>query len=469
MSEQIPVKNVTPEPATKSMYAEKIKFYHKSFTGLFRTVRISFGFFLFALFLGTAWIQWDGHQAVWWNLPERKFYIFGATFWPQDFMLLSWLLIICAFALFFVTVFAGRVWCGYACPQTMWTWIFMWVEKVTEGDRNKRMRLDKSPMSLEKFLRKAAKHSLWLIIGFVTGFTFIGYFSPIRELLPSLLSGEAPLAVYFWVSFFTVMTYLVAGYLREQVCIYMCPYSRFQSVMFDKDTLIVSYDEARGENRGSRKKGSDYKAQGLGDCIDCNLCVYVCPTGIDIRDGLQIACVSCAACVDACDSVMEKMGYDKGLISYTTEHNLTGSKTKLVRPRLIGYAAALLIMVTLFSYNIATRSVVELNVIKDRVPYRENLDGRIENVYMLRVINKDQHAHTFRIAAEGLDGLRLEGKQEVEVGAGEIYSTPVSLSADFDSLKSGPNKVQFSIQSLDDESISRNSKSTFIGPKERNF
>src|SRR5690606_14357152 len=207
MSEQIPVKNVTPEPATKSMYAEKIKFYHKSFTGLFRTVRMSFGFFLFALFLGTAWIQWDGHQAVWWNLPERKFYIFGATFWPQDFMLLSWLLIICAFALFFVTVFAGRVWCGYACPQTMWTWIFMWVEKVTEGDRNKRMRLDKSPMSLEKFLRKAAKHSLWLIIGFVTGFTFIGYFSPIRELLPSLLSGEAPLAVYFWVSFFTVMTY----------------------------------------------------------------------------------------------------------------------------------------------------------------------------------------------------------------------------------------------------------------------
>lgn len=469
MSEQIPVKNVTPESTSKSMYAQKTKFYHKSFTGLFRTLRMSFGLFLFTMFLGTAWLQWEGRQAVWWNLPERKFYVFGATFWPQDFMLLSWLLIICAFGLFFITVFAGRVWCGYACPQTMWTWIFMWVEKITEGDRNKRMRLDKAPMSTEKFLRKAAKHVLWLLIGFVTGFTFIGYFSPIRELMPSLLSGNAPLAVYFWISFFTVMTYVVAGYLREQVCIYMCPYSRFQSVMFDKDTLIVSYDEKRGENRGARKKGSNYKEQGLGDCIDCKLCVYVCPTGIDIRDGLQIACVSCAACVDACDSVMEKMGYDKGLISYTTEHNLTGSKTKLVRPRLIGYAAALLIMLSLLTFTIATRSVVELNVIKDRIAYRENIDGSIENVYTLRVINKDQHAHTFRLAAQGIEGLRLEGQTEVEVAAGEIYSTPVSLSAEYDNLQPGANKIEFSVQSLDDESISRSSKSTFIGPKERNF
>lgn len=469
MSEQIPVKNVTPESTSKSMYAQKTKFYHKSFTGLFRTLRMSFGLFLFTMFLGTAWLQWEGRQAVWWNLPERKFYVFGATFWPQDFMLLSWLLIICAFGLFFITVFAGRVWCGYACPQTMWTWIFMWVEKITEGDRNKRMRLDKAPMSTEKFLRKAAKHILWLLIGFVTGFTFIGYFSPVRELMPSLLSGNAPLAVYFWISFFTVMTYVVAGYLREQVCIYMCPYSRFQSVMFDKDTLIVSYDEKRGENRGARKKGSNYKEQGLGDCIDCKLCVYVCPTGIDIRDGLQIACVSCAACVDACDSVMEKMGYDKGLISYTTEHNLTGSKTKLVRPRLIGYAAALLIMLSLFTFTIATRSVVELNVIKDRIAYRENIDGSIENVYTLRVINKDQHAHTFRLAAQGIEGLRLEGQTEVEVAAGEIYSTPVSLSAEYDNLQPGANKIEFSVQSLDDESISRSSKSTFIGPKERNF
>jgi len=467
MSEQIPVKNVTPTNKAEGMYAKRTKIFTKAFTGIFRNTRIIFGIFLFVLFLGTSWINWGDRQAVWWNLPERKFYVFGATFWPQDFMLLSWLLIICAFGLFLMTVFAGRVWCGYACPQTTWTWIFMWVEKVTEGDRNKRMRLDKAPMSMEKFLRRTAKHGLWLLIGFVTAFTFMGYFSPVRELLPTLLSGEASGAEYFWIAFFTVVTYLAAGYMREQVCIYMCPYSRFQSVMFDKDTLIVSYDEKRGENRGPRKKGSDYKALGLGDCIDCNLCVHVCPTGIDIRDGLQIACISCAACVDVCDDVMTRVGYEKGLISYTTEHNLSGSKTKLARPRLIGYATALLFMISLFSYNIATRTLVELNVIKDRIPYRENFDGRIENVYLLRVINKDQTGHTFTIDATGIDGLRLEGKQTVEVGAGEIFSTPVSLSADFENLVSGPNKVQFNIKSTDDESIHRVSKTTFIGPQAR--
>lgn len=467
MSEQIPVKNVTPPNESGALYAKRTKIFTKAFTGIFRNIRIAFGAVLFVLFLGTAWINWGDRQAVWWNLPERKFYIFGATFWPQDFMLLSWLLIICAFGLFFITVFAGRVWCGYACPQTTWTWIFMWVEKITEGDRNKRMRLDKAPMSMEKFLRRAAKHSLWLLIGFVTAFTFMGYFSPVRELFPSLISGEASGPVYFWLAFFTVMTYLAAGFMREQVCIYMCPYSRFQSVMFDKDTLIVSYDVERGEKRGARKKGSDYKAEGLGDCIDCNLCVHVCPTGIDIRDGLQIACISCAACVDVCDDVMTRMGYDKGLISYTTEHNLTGTKTKLLRPRLIGYATALLFMIGLFSYNITARTLVELNVIKDRIPYRENLDGRIENVYLLRVINKDQLSHTFTIEATGIEGLRLEGKKTVEVGAGEIYSTPVSLSADFDNLAAGPNKVQFNIKSTDDESIHRVSKTTFIGPQAR--
>lgn len=467
MSEQIPVRNVTPSTDSGALYAKRTKIFTKSFTGLFRTIRISFGVLLFVLFLGTAWLNWGDRQAVWWNLPERKFYVFGATFWPQDFMLLSWLLIICAFGLFFITVFAGRVWCGYACPQTTWTWIFMWVEKITEGDRNKRMRLEKAPMSVEKFLRRAAKHTLWILIAFVTAFTFMGYFSPIRELFSNLITGQASGVVYFWVAAFTFMTYFAAGFMREQVCIYMCPYSRFQSVMFDKDTLIVSYNEGRGEKRGPRKKGSDYQAQGLGDCIDCNLCVHVCPTGIDIRDGLQIACISCAACVDVCDEVMGKMGYEKGLISYTTEHNLTGSKTKLLRPRLIGYAAVLLFMISLLTYTIATRTLVELNVIKDRIPYRENVDGRIENVYLLRVINKDQHGHTFAIEATGIEGLRLEGKHMVEVAAGEIFSTPVSLSADFEKLASGPNKVQFNIKSVDDENIYRVSTTTFIGPQDR--
>lgn len=340
----------------------------------------------------------------------------------------------------------------------------MWVEKITEGDRNKRMRLDKAPMSANKFLRRLAKHSLWILIGLVTGITFVGYFTPIRELPMELLTGQAHGWSYFWVGFFTVMTYLAAGFLREQICIHMCPYSRFQSVMFDKDTLIVSYDTKRGEQRGARKKSADYKALGLGDCIDCTLCVQVCPTGIDIRDGLQIACVSCAACIDVCDEVMDKMGYDKGLIRYTTEHNLSGEKTKLLRPRLIGYAAALLVMISLFSYTIFNRTLVELNVIKDRIPYRENMSGRIENVYLLRIINKDQKAHTFTLGTSGLTGITLEGKQNFEVEAGEIYSAPVSVSVDPESIGSSTNKIEFSIQSVDDERISRSSKSTFIGP-----
>ena len=464
MSEQIPVKNVTPERQGSDLYAKRQKIFTRAFTGRFRNIRIYVGVVLFLLFLGTAWINWDGRQAVWWNLPERKFYVFGATFWPQDFMLLSWLLIISAFTLFFVTVFAGRVWCGYACPQTSWTWIYMWVEKVTEGDRNKRMRLDKAPWGMEKILRRTAKHGLWLLIGLVTGLTFVGYFTPIRQLPMEMITGQANGWAYFWVGFFTVMTYLAAGFLREQVCIYMCPYSRFQSVMFDKDTLIVSYDAKRGENRGARKKNADYKAQGLGDCIDCTLCVQVCPTGIDIRDGLQIACVSCAACIDVCDEVMEKMGYEKGLISYTTEHNLSGEKTKLLRPRLIGYAAAILVMLSLFSYTIFNRNLVELNVIKDRIPYRENQVGRVENVYLLRIINKDQHAHTFVIEASGLTGMTLEGKQNFDVEAGEIFSSPVSVSVDPEQIQSSTNQIEFTVRSMDDESISRTSKSTFIGP-----
>ncbi|MBS7325599.1 MAG: cytochrome c oxidase accessory protein CcoG [Thiopseudomonas sp.] len=464
MNSKIPVKNITPPKASGDLYEKRQKIFTRAFTGLFRSIRIYVGAILFLLFLGTAWLNWDGRQAVWWNLPERKFYIFGATFWPQDFMLLSWLLIISAFSLFFITVFAGRVWCGYACPQTTWTWIFMWVEKVTEGDRNKRMKLDKAPWSTEKILRRSAKHGLWLLIGFVTGLTFVGYFTPIRQLPIDLFTGQADGWSYFWVGFFTVMTYLAAGYLREQVCIYMCPYSRFQSVMFDKDTLIVSYDAKRGENRGPRKKTADYKAEGLGDCIDCTLCVQVCPTGIDIRDGLQIACVSCAACIDVCDEVMGKMGYEKGLISYTTEHNLSGEKTKLVRPRLVGYAAAILIMISLFSYTIFNRTLVELNVIKDRIPYRENMEGRVENVYLLRIINKDQHAHTYMLEASGLDGLQLEGKQNFEVQAGEIFSSPVSVSVDPEALGSSANTIEFKIQSVDDQRISRASKSTFIGP-----
>ena len=471
MSEQIPVRNITPPPAkggeSVDLYASREKIYTRAFTGLFRNLRLGGGAFLFLLYFGTVWLSWNDRQAVWWNLPERKFFIFGATFWPQDFALLSWLLIICAFGLFFITVFAGRVWCGYTCPQSVWTWIFMWCEKVTEGDRNQRMKLDKAPMSASKFARKAAKHTLWLLIGLVTGLTFVGYFSPIRELIPDLLSGAADGWAYFWVGFFTLATYGNAGWLREQVCIYMCPYARFQSVMFDKDTLIVSYDPRRGEHRGPRKKTADYKAEGLGDCIDCTMCVQVCPTGIDIRDGLQIECIGCAACIDACDGIMDKMGYPRGLISYTTEHNLSGQKTHLLRPRLIGYAVALVVMMGLFAWAIASRSLVEVDVLKDRVLFRENEQGHVENVYTVKLMNKAQRDLTYLISVEGIDGLRYEGKREVKAAAGEVLSLPVELSIEPEKLPSSANEILFKVQALEDPSIESDADSRFIGPSVR--
>ncbi len=469
MSKQIPVQDVTPQakPATGNvdLYASREKIYTRSFTGFYRNLRRFGGAILFLLYFGTVWLTWNGRQAVWWDLPERKFFIFGATFWPQDFILLSGILITCAYGLFFITVFAGRVWCGYTCPQSVWTWIFMWCEKITEGDRNQRMKLDKAPMSVNKFLRKFAKHALWILIGFVTGLTFVGYFSPIRELVIDLFTGEASGWAYFWVAFFTLATYGNAGWLREQVCIYMCPYARFQSVMFDKDTLIVSYDPRRGEKRGPRKKGVDYRAQGLGDCIDCTMCVQVCPTGIDIRDGLQIECIGCAACIDACDGIMDKMGYPRGLISYTTEHNLSGQKTHLLRPRLIGYATALLLIIATLTTAVITRPLAGFDVSKDRVLFRENSQGWIENVYSLKIMNKDQRDHTYVIGAYGLDGIQLGGKQEVQVAAGEIVTLPAQLSVAPEKLPSTTNEVFFTLQSTDDPDIKVEAKTRFIGPR----
>ncbi|WP_313226647.1 cytochrome c oxidase accessory protein CcoG [Stutzerimonas chloritidismutans] len=470
MTEQIPVRDVTPPSkagASADLYAAREKIYTRAFSGLFRNLRRVGGAVLFILFFGTVWLNWNGRQAVWWDLPERKFHIFGATFWPQDFMLLSWLLIICAFGLFFITVFAGRVWCGYTCPQSVFTWVFMWAEKITEGDRNQRMKLDKAPMSANKFLRKLAKHAIWLAVGILVAITFVGYFTPIRELVPDLLTLNVNGWAAFWIAFFTLATYGSAGYLREQVCIYMCPYARFQSVMFDKDTLIVSYDPRRGEKRGPRKKDADYKAMGLGDCIDCTMCVQVCPTGIDIRDGLQIECIGCAACIDACDAIMDKMNYPRGLISYTTEHNLSGQKTHLLRPRLIGYAVALLAMMGLFSYAVYDRPLVKLDVLKDRVLYRENEQGNIENVYTLKVMNKAQQEQTFVIEATGLDGLVYEGRSEIRAEGGELVTIPVELSIAAEKLPSSTNEIVFHIRSVDDDSINDDADSRFIGPSIR--
>lgn len=471
MSRRIPLHDITPPaehgPGSVDLYAAREKIHTRAFTGFFRNVRMIGGALLLLIYFGTVWLGWNGRQAVWWNLPERKFYIFGSTFWPQDFILLSGILIVAAFGLFFITVYAGRVWCGYTCPQSVWTWMFMWCEKITEGDRNQRIKLDQAPMGASKLVRKTVKHSLWLLIGLVTGITFVGYFSPIRELGIELLTGQADGWAYFWVGFFTLATYANAGWLREQVCVYMCPYARFQSVMFDKDTLIVSYDPRRGEQRGPRRKDADPQAQGLGDCIDCTLCVQVCPTGIDIRDGLQIECIGCAACIDACDTVMDKMDYPRGLISYTTEHNLAGQVTRTLRPRLIGYAAVLLLMIGVLACAFLLRPLTGLEVNKDRMLFRENTQGHIENVYSLKVLNKDQLTHTYLLHATGLPDLRLQGPREIRVPGGESLTLAVQLSSAPATLPSSSNEVTFILQDIDNSDVRIEARSRFTGPQAR--
>ncbi|WP_027947681.1 cytochrome c oxidase accessory protein CcoG [Litchfieldella anticariensis] len=478
MTDKIPTRDVTPDPAvgqhdprgttTQAMYAKREHLYVREIKGIFQRIRRSSNWALMALFFGLPWVSWGDRPAVWFNLPDREFHVFGGTFYPQEFFLLAWLLIICAFGLFLITVFAGRVWCGYTCPQSVWTFLFIWTEHRLEGPRNRRIKLDKQPWSFDKLWRKSAKHTIWLVIAFATGATFVGYFTPIRGLILDFASFNVGGWALFWIGFFTVFTYLNAGWLREQVCIYMCPYARFQAVMFDKDTLIVSYDTARGEPRGARKRGIDPRQQGLGDCIDCDLCVQVCPTGIDIREGLQYECITCAACIDACDSVMDKMGYPRGLVRYTTEHALEGRKTHLLRPRLIGYLAALLVMIGLFIWTLGERTPLEFDIERDRNQlYQVTHDGRVSNVYTLNIRNLDDSEHTYQLSAEGLPGLTLVGDDRVTVNAGSTRMAAIELRLETGVIDRPSVPVQVSLQAVDDASIRQERETRFIGEIKR--
>ena len=464
--EQIPVHELAPsEVGELDLYQKRERIYTRKVEGFFQKIRLYTGWPLLILYFGVPWLRWEGRQAVWFDLPGRKFHIFEFTFWPQDFPMLAWLLMIAAFGLFTVTVFAGRVWCGYTCPQTVWTSIFMWSEQVSEGTRNQRIKLDQGPWTLNKIARKTLKHGMWLGFAALTGITFVGYFSPIRELVVDLPTGNASFWAYAWSVFFTLSTYINAGWMREQVCIYMCPYARFQSVMFDRDTLIVSYDERRGEPRGSRKKNADRDTLGLGDCIDCRLCVQVCPTGIDIRNGLQYQCITCALCIDACNSVMDKMSYPRGLIRYTTENSLEGRPSRILRPRLIGYIVAVLALSTLFVTVLLGRIPVGLDAIRERGQlYREVSGGLIENVYTLKIRNMSQAAATYALSVSGLPDVEIIGETEVSLDAGEVFTLPVALRMPRDSLGTGNVEVVFEIQSTTDERVRDAAESRFLGP-----
>ncbi|WP_018953387.1 cytochrome c oxidase accessory protein CcoG [Thioalkalivibrio sulfidiphilus] len=422
-----------PEGNEQEFYAKRAKVYPREVHGLFARLRTAGVLGLLGIFYGAPWLTWGDRQAIWFDLPGRKFHVIGWTFWPQDFFLLALLLIIAALSLFFFTTLAGRLWCGYACPQTVWTEAFLWIERRIEGDRSAQMKLDKAPWGGRKLAIKGTKHAIWLIFALFTGLTFVGYFTPIAELMPRFFTFQTGGWETFWILFYAFATWGNAGFMREQVCIYMCPYARFQSAMFDKDTLIISYDEKRGEPRGSRKRGVDPKEKGLGDCIDCTLCVQVCPTGIDIRDGLQYQCIGCAACVDVCDQVMDKMGYPRGLVRYTTENAMEGKVTKVLRPRVVLYALLLLVLMAGLLYGIMSRNPVGIDVIRDRnVLFRELPDGRVENVYTLKLLNKSDSLREYHVEIRGLEGAELviDRVMPVPVPAGGVVELPARVRLD---------------------------------------
>ncbi len=458
-----------PEVTGDEAYAKHEKVYPREVHGMFATFRLLGVLFLLGGYYLVPWLQWDGHQAVLFDLPARKFYIFSLTFWPQDFIYLAALLIIAALTLFFFTALAGRLWCGYACPQTVWTEVFLWIERKIEGSRNQQIKLDKSPITKYKVLRKVTKHTLWLLLSLWTGFTFVGYFTPIIELGGLFLQLNLGPWEAFWIFFYGMATYGNAGWMREQVCIYMCPYARFQSAMFDKDTLVISYDESRGEPRGSRKRNVDSASVNLGDCVDCTLCVQVCPTGIDIRQGMQYQCIGCASCVDVCNQVMEKMGYAKSLVRYTTLNEMDGIKTKIVRPRIITYFLLLVVVSGALIYKMSVRVPLELDIIRDRnALYRETNEGLVENIYTLKVINMDDSTHQYKLNISGIDGIKVIRKAKIiVVESGTVLDVPISIQVDPVNLKRVAQSLKFEIISTTNPDIRVIETGRFIGPMVR--
>lgn len=448
-----------------SLYAAHSKVYPREVRGIYDRLRTLAAFGLLGIYYGLPWLNWNGRQAVLFDLPARKFHIFALTLWPQDFLYLAWLLIIAALSLFFFTAVAGRMWCGYACPQTVWTEAFLGLERLVEGDRSERLKLDRAPWTGRWLARKACKQALWISFAALTGFTFVAYFTPARELFASLFSGRLGGWEIFWIGFYGLATYANAGFLREQVCRYMCPYARFQGAMFDPDTLIVSYDAARGEPRGSRGKAADPRKLGLGDCVDCTICVQACPTGIDIRKGLQYECIACAACIDACDTVMDRVGYPRGLIRYATERSLGGGATRVLRPRILVYGTLLLVLSAGFLLSLWSRQPIGLDVLRDRnALYRMGPDGSVENVYSLRILNKDERDHRYRIVVRPEGLFSVDAEPGVRVPGGSVLVVPARVRLGAADLERAPAEITLVVEALDAPGLHAESGTRFLAP-----
>ena len=469
-AEQKKVIHIAPAAEMEqTLYAVKQKIYPRAVSGWFANWRVALVLFTQLLYYGLPWLSWDGRQAILFDLAERKFYILGLVFWPQDFIYLTGLLVIAALSLFLFTAIAGRLWCGFACPQTVYTELFLWIERNIEGDRARQIKLDRQAWNAEKIGKKTAKHAAWLALALWTGFTFVGYFTPIKELALSFAQWTLGPWETFWIFFYGFATYGNAGFMREQVCKYMCPYARFQSVMFDSNTLTVTYDPNRGEPRGARSRSVDRHAAGLGDCVDCRICVQVCPTDIDIRNGLQYECIGCAACIDGCDQVMAKMGYPRGLIRYTTENVINGQYpdssilAHVLRPRTVVYSVVLLAIVATLGVALLNRVPLRVDAIRDRITARETAEGYIENVYRLQIINMENQPHRYAISVSGLPGIKLaDSSPVVEVAPLGTHDAVVHVQIDPTEIKGRSSPVQFKIQSLDNPGLTKTVRSTFL-------
>jgi cytochrome c oxidase accessory protein FixG len=431
--------NNSPAPSPDQelqLFKKQERIYPKRVSGFYRNLKWAAMIICLAIYYLTPFIRWDRgpnapDQAVLIDLESRRAYWFFIEIWPQEIYILTGILILAAIGLFFITSLFGRVWCGYLCFQTVWTDLFIWVERIIQGDRVKRQRLREGPWTFEKIWKMAVTHMLWLAIGWVTAGSFVLYFNDAPTLVMDFLTFNVSSTVLGFVVALTFSTYLMAGFAREQVCIFMCPYSRFQSAMFDQDTLVIGYDELRGEPRGKHKKGADWS--GLGDCVDCSACVQVCPMGIDIRNGLQMECIACGLCIDACDEIMDKVGLERGLIRYDTERRLDEkakglpiSEVKILRPRTFYYMAIIAVVGSIMIYALASRKPLELTALHDRNPLFTQLsNGDIRNGYDLKILNKTHEDQIYRISVQGIENSTI-----TMVGAGEIDEGELAVAAD---------------------------------------